>query len=99
MRKNDDAQKYWFKRRRYGWGWVPVTWQGLATVMLALAIVFVAALQLPVKPEQPTAEELLRFFALTGFALIGLATISYAKGPRPHWRWGKKPTDDPDEDF
>jgi hypothetical protein len=25
----DNPQGYWFKRKVWGWGWTPVTWQGM----------------------------------------------------------------------
>lgn len=28
----NNAQSYWFQRRRIGFGWTPVTWQGWLTV-------------------------------------------------------------------
>lgn len=91
---------YWFKRRRYGWGWVPVTWQGWTTIVGFLGIIIVAAAtQLPAKPEQPSNNELVNFFVIFMVALLLLLIISIAKGPAPHWRWGKKPSDDPKEDY
>ncbi len=35
----DNPEGYWFKRQIWGWGWVPVTWQGWAVVGLWLAAV------------------------------------------------------------
>ncbi len=31
-------RKLWFKRRRYGLGWTPVTWQGWTVVVVVVAI-------------------------------------------------------------
>lgn len=91
---------YWFKRRRYGWGWTPVTAAGWITVLIYLVIIVTAALYLlPEKPEQPSLLSLVTFLlvllAMTFFA-IG---ISYVKGPVPRWRWGKNEHDNPDEDI
>lgn len=95
----DDRKKYLMKRRRYGYGWVPTTWQGWLIIILQIAIVFAAASALPVKPAQPTAEELTRFLVIAGLAVVNLMLISTHVGPKPKWRWGKKPGDNPDEDF
>jgi len=44
-----DMNKYWFRKRKglgsndYGWGWVPITWQGWTLVFVLVASVFVSA--------------------------------------------------------
>lgn len=96
---NDTSKKYLMKRRRYGYGWIPVTWQGWLLIVLQLAIILVAATFLPTKPVQPSTSELIRFLVLVGCAIASLLIMSSFAGPRPKWRWGKKPTDNPDEDF
>jgi hypothetical protein len=34
-----DKSSYWFKRKRYGWGFTPATWQGWAVVLGYLIVV------------------------------------------------------------
>ena len=34
-----ESKKYWFKRRRFGWGWTPVTWQGWLTVAFFIGLI------------------------------------------------------------
>jgi hypothetical protein len=29
-----NPEQYWFKRKAYGWGWVPATWQGWLTILV-----------------------------------------------------------------
>ena len=95
-----ESVNYWFKRRRYGWGWVPITWQGWVALIAFIGIVIAAAaIQLPAKPEQPSEDELIRFLIIFTLAVLILVAICMAKGPAPHWRWGKKPSDNPDEDL
>ena len=76
------SKKYWFKRKTYGYGWTPCTWEGW--VFLAVAT---AAYILPMTfwaKEYPVA---LIFYT---FVWIGLLTlVSYLKGPRPRWQWGQ----------
>ena len=88
----------WFKRRRYGWGWTPVSWQGFITIGLFLAVVLTAAFQLPADVD-PTPGQLFIFFGILIVSVAGLAAVGFVKGPAPRWRWGKKPGDNPDEDF
>ncbi len=92
-------QEYWFKRRRYGWGWTPATWQGWLSILAFLSVVVGAGLQLPPKPQQPRGGELAGLFVILIGSTVILTLISYAKGPSPRWRWGKKPSDDPSEDI
>lgn len=94
-----DKAPLWFKRRRYGYGWMPVTWQGGAVVG---AYVLVVAALIPAFLDAPTraqSKELGFFLLFVAVATVGLISISLRKGPRPRWRWGKKPGDNPDEDY
>ena len=93
MSKND----YWFKRRRFGWGWTPTTWQGWLCVVLAVALIFANSLFLD---THYISWVRISLYAVNTVAIIiVLVLISYAKGPKPAWRWGKKPTDNSDEDI
>ena len=96
---NDPKKDYQMKRRRYGYGWTPVTPQSWLFLGLELVIILTAATFLPAKPAQPTLSELLRFLAILGAAVGTLLIYTYQTGPKPKWRWGKKPGDNPDEDF
>jgi uncharacterized membrane protein YhaH (DUF805 family) len=100
MAQDIKDKKYWFKRRRYGYGWIPVTWQGWATLGALLAVLLITSfVVLPEKPEQPTGSELAIFFGVFLVLVVMLVLISYRKGPRPKWRWGKSESDNSDEDF
>lgn len=91
--------KYWFKRRRYGYGWVPTTWQGGLVVAVFLVVLFLGLVLLKDVPENTYTKEVGYYFALAFGAAILMILISYLKGPTPKWRWGKKPTDNKNEDF
>lgn len=90
---------YWFKRRRYGWGYTPVTWQGWLVIITFVLGLISAARKLPDDPSDASESQLIKFFVTLGIAIILLITVSLITGPKPHWRWGKKPTDNPDEDY
>lgn len=34
-----NPEGYWFKRNIFGWGWVPVRWQGLLVTLLSIALI------------------------------------------------------------
>jgi hypothetical protein len=96
---NNKVKNLWFKRRRYGWGWTPVTWQGWVSILLFLLILLADTFSLPAKPAIPNSGEVLLFFIVAFADIIGLLVVSYIKGPMPHWRWGKTSHDRDDEDF
>lgn len=92
-------RSYWFKRRRYGYGWTPVTWQGWLSVIGFLAVVVLAATTPEESPRGTDSSALLVYSGLIIIAVVWLVIVSSAKGPKPKWRWGSKPTDNPDEDI
>jgi hypothetical protein len=74
---------YWFKRKRYGWGWTPSTWQGWLVCAVHLLIVVGAAVLL-----NPAVVGGLPFFAIVGLSTAGLIGVCYWKGEPPKWTWG-----------
>ena len=76
---SDKPSPYWFKARRFGWGWgPPCCWQGW-TVLLSYLVIVVAS-QAFVGHAAATALVLLATVALLG--------VTIAKGEPPRWRWG-----------
>lgn len=98
-RKKSPQPRYWFKRRRYGWGWIPSTWQGWLVVAWFVVILIGGSVLLVETPRNTFSVEAAQYLTLVGVAVIGLVVVSWAKGPRPKWRWGAKKTDNPREDF
>ena len=79
---NDDVKVYWFRAKRYGWGWgLPIAWQGW--VVLALYIGAITALGLRLMPARPQA-----FGLGTALASLVLVVVCALKGEPPGWRWG-----------
>jgi hypothetical protein len=84
----DNPQGFWFKRKLYGWGWVPATWQGwsviVAYVMSILALAFTVDNNL-------SMQEVILPFVLPALLLtLLLILICYKKGEKPRWQWGTK---------
>jgi len=83
------SAEVWFRARRYGWGWTPVTWQGWAiTLAYAIAVAGWAVYELRTGRQQPISAiwpGLLDLPLLTAL----LVAICWIKGERPRWRWGK----------
>ena len=95
-----NKQKFWFKRRRYGYGWIPVTWQGVVTIIIFLFVVIFSSIILLKDVEkntyQPEASMFVLVLSISTFIFI---EISYKMGPPPRWRWGSKTNDDPELDY
>lgn len=74
--------RYWFRAKRYGWGWgLPRTWEGWA-VFIAWAALFFFGVRYLV-PGNLSAH---LCFALV---MVGaLLTICYKQGEPPRWRFG-----------
>lgn len=90
---------YWFKRRRYGWGWTPVTWQGWLIIALYVLVLVAAGLSLAGADDTQFGRELGFFLLIVTLATASLLRITYRTAPKPKLRWGAKSTDNPDEDF
>ena len=92
--------KYWFKRRRYGYGWVPVSYQGWLTITGYLAVLLITSFTLLKDTTRNTyTPEVNLFILLVAICTAILIVIARAKGPSPKWRWGQKSSDDPDKDW
>ena len=83
----NNPEKYWFKRKLYGWGWTPATWQGWAVI--ALYIIGVVKIFVIIDMDSHSGSDTLismfvPFMLLTALLLI----ICYKKGEKPKWQWG-----------
>ncbi|NCS97320.1 MAG: hypothetical protein GW762_01895 [Candidatus Pacebacteria bacterium] len=92
-------QRYWFKRRRYGYGWMPSSWQGHVTVIVCMLPIFYGLIFLKDVENNTLTPEVRNFILLTIISVSVLVGTSYKMGPPPKWRWGSKPTDDPELDY
>lgn len=82
----DNPERYWFKRRLFGWGWVPATKEGWLVILGYLILILLLALTLD---ETSTDKEAALMFLLPLVILTALLIrICYKKGERPKWSWG-----------
>lgn len=81
----DNPEGYWFKAKRFGWGWTPATWQGWLVLMIGIGIALLGV-YVGEHDDAPGA-------ALLGVvaALVLVFYVGYKKGERPHWYWGLPP--------
>ncbi len=86
-----ENKKLWFKRKTYGWGWTPVSWQGW--VVLAIYIFIMVGFSYVNQTEFPDGNLFIGFvFPFIIFTPI-LIFICYKKGESPKWQWGNKNND------
>ncbi len=85
----DNPKGYWFKRKLYGFGWTPVTWQGWVVTggYVALVLLFALTLDESSSPREVAFTYILPVIILTTL----LISIAYKKGERPRWQWGRDP--------
>jgi drug/metabolite transporter (DMT)-like permease len=78
----DNPKKLWFKRKLYGWGWVPVSWQGWLVVVAGVTVCFFG-FYIGQTDDAPGA-------ALLGVLLMVAMILffGYWKGEKPKWQWG-----------
>lgn len=83
--------KLWFKRKIYGWGWYPATWEGWIVMLIYIGAVFSFALT--IDETSPPREFVFTFFLPFTLLTITLITLCYKKGEKPKWQWGNKDID------
>jgi hypothetical protein len=75
---------YWFKAKKYGYGWYPATWQGWMVILIYLLI-----LGILIAIFESNIEKYLLFYFVSVFIITALLIfISYKKGEKAKWRWG-----------
>jgi len=82
----DNPEGLWFKRKVYGWGWVPARWQGWVVIGVYVGILILLGSTLD---ENSSDREAVFMFVLPLIILTStLITICYKKGEKPRWQWG-----------
>ncbi len=79
---------YWFRAKKYGYGWTPASWQGW--FVLALYIFLSVHAFIVIDAHNHSGSDTLINFVprLVVYTLI-LLLITYTTGEKPRWRWGK----------
>lgn len=83
----DNPEGYWFKRKLYGWGWTPATWQGFAVIFAYLGTILLYIFNIDV--TLPPHEKLQSIVSPIVIATILLIVVCYQRGESPKWQWGK----------
>jgi hypothetical protein len=77
------SRRYWFRVKRYGWGWgLPLTWQGWAVLAAFIALILADGWVFP--PSKALAAYIA---GIVGLSVL-LVAVCWLKGEPPRWRWG-----------
>lgn len=83
------TRSYWFKRKTYGWGWIPARWQG----WLVLGAYTGGLVSLFLKAENSTSIDITDFTDPIFQAVVltlALLIVTYLTGEKPKWQWPKR---------
>jgi hypothetical protein len=81
---NNEKTNYWFKAKKYGWGWgLPTAWQGWVVFVAFILLTALGAVAF--RPDKYVIGFLVYNFLTTAV----LIAICFLKGEPPSWRWGK----------
>lgn len=77
----------WFKRKKYGWGWIPASWHGWVVTLFFLVIIVLIGLSFDASTT--VADGVSRLLV----PVLLLIAICYMTGERPQWQWGERTKD------
>ena len=77
--------KIWFKRKLYGWGWTPCSWEGWLVIVVYFIFFYFTV-------------RMMHYYWIKNFIVMALSIfililICYKKGEKPRWQWGKRKED------
>jgi len=76
-------RRYWFRAKRYGWGWgLPLTWEGWLVLAVFVGLLIGGSLAFP--PSQQPA----LYFAFVAILSAVLFVVCWLTGEPLRWRWG-----------
>jgi hypothetical protein len=81
-------QRYWFRARRYGYGWTPCTWQGWAVVGV-FALLFTGTVTGSIAAASVSPILVAICTVASVMLVLALIYVCYAMGEPARWRWGK----------
>ena len=93
----DNPEGYWFKRKVFGWGWMPVRWQGWLTVLVYIALLIFIFNNTDQYQNASTYVLFINVIVPFITTTMLLTVIGYLKGEPPRWQWGL-PDKEPSEE-
>lgn len=83
----ENPERYWFKRKAYGWGWVPATWEGWLSLVVFLCVYVVIFVPF-VSKQAIRAEDVSILSLRIGCWIVALLGLCYVTGEKAKWQWG-----------
>lgn len=84
----DNPQGYWFKRKLYGFGWMPAKKQGW--IVLGVYLLFVITLSVAATEKVNDTQAVTWVLVPVALATVLLLIIAFKTGQPLKWQWGKK---------
>jgi hypothetical protein len=84
-------ERHWFRPKRYGWGFVPVTLEGWIATFVLILVILLSGWINGILEEGTTTNGGIRFL-LDILVFASIATFFFEKKMKEplQWRWGKK---------
>jgi hypothetical protein len=79
--------KYWFVPKLYGWGFVPISWEGWLATLGLIILVYISSKSNGLETQSPDSMRFLFDLAIL-IIVFSLFAKTKTKG-RLRWRWGK----------
>jgi hypothetical protein len=80
----DSGPRYWFRAKRYGWGWgLPLTWEGWLVITVWLCVL------VAVVPSLRSHRHVLDRVVIIVGMVAALTGVCYWKGEPLRWRSGR----------
>ena len=75
---------YWFRAKRYGYGWQPATKEGWSITFVYIGTIFFTIFK--TNMDEPDLSFFKFFFAITALFVL----IAWKTGEPLQWKWGKR---------
>jgi L-threonylcarbamoyladenylate synthase len=80
-------KKLWFRRKTYGYGWTPVSWEGWAALAVYIALNVFAFLAVDAR-EHSASDTLINFAPRFLLLTLIFYIVAFCTGEKPRWQWG-----------
>ncbi len=81
-------KKKWFKRKLYGYGWYPVSWQGWLSLLIFIGFNYWNFMRANL--QHSWSDFLMNFIPPFIVTLVILIYLAIVKGEKARWQWGKR---------
>lgn len=86
---NQRMKKFWFKRKLYGWGWTPATWQGWLSTAVCIGL-FALVFSRADSASHSASDTLIGVVAPSFVLALIFIALAWATGEEPRWQWGTR---------